>query len=124
GRLPFWHGDGPGRPAEFGAAIGAFTRAVADDLDARGARAGADAVTPVDSVDPVDPPEPLARCGLNAYAATNLLNLVLDQREATGGVPTDTTLIVERFRDELGDWRLVLHSPFGRRVHAPWALAV
>ncbi|MEE2032432.1 DEAD/DEAH box helicase, partial [Rhodococcus chondri] len=105
GRLPFWHGDSQGRPAELGAALGAFLRelghASPEDADAR-CRAG----------------------GLDDNATTNLIRLLAEQRAATGQLPTDRTLVVERFRDELGDWRLVLHSPFGLRVHAPWALAV
>ncbi|TFC76922.1 ATP-dependent helicase, partial [Cryobacterium cheniae] len=105
GRLPFWKGDGLGRPAELGEAIGAFLREVSA-LPAAEAR---------------------VRCragGLDERAVDNLLAFLSEQRVATGQVPTDRTLIVERFRDELGDWRLVLHSPFGLQVHAPWALAV
>ncbi|MEO6794878.1 MAG: ATP-dependent helicase [Mycobacterium sp.] len=105
GRLPFWHGDGIGRPAELGAAVGAFTGELAG-LD----RASFD--------------ERCARLGLDDYAGDNLWQLLNDQRTATGVVPTDTTLVVERFRDELGDWRVVLHSPYGLRVHGPLALAV
>jgi len=105
GRLPFWHGDGLGRPAELGAALGEFLREMSlgadTDLRAR-----------------------LADQGLDTNATQNLLALVEEQRTATGQVPTDRTLVVERFRDELGDWRLVLHSPYGLPVHAPWALAV
>ena len=105
GRLPFWRGDGMGRPAELGEAIGAFVRTMtgASDADAR-ERAGA--------------------AGLDDKAIDNLLAFLSDQQLATGHVPNDKTLVLERFRDELGDWRLVLHSPYGRRVHAPWALAV
>src|SRR5690606_10889006 len=66
----------------------------------------------------------LSGAGLDENATANLIALLADQRAATGQVPTDKTLVVERFRDELGDWRLVLHSPFGLPVHAPWALAV
>ena len=66
----------------------------------------------------------LARAGLDELAARNLLRYLADQRAATGYVPDDRTLVVERFRDELGDWRVVLHSPYGDRVHAPWALAI
>ena len=62
--------------------------------------------------------------GLDALAAGNLVRYLTDQREATGYLPDDRTLVLERFRDELGDWRLVLHSPFGAQVHAPWALAI
>lgn len=105
GRVPFWKGDGIGRPAELGRATGAFVREVegASDEDAR-AR--------------------VAAGGLDERAVTNLLTFLRDQRAATGHVPNDTTLVVERFRDELGDWRLILHSPYGMQVHAPWALAV
>ncbi|MBA8989160.1 ATP-dependent Lhr-like helicase [Curtobacterium pusillum] len=105
GRVPFWKGDGIGRPAELGRATGAFVREVegASDDDAR-AR--------------------VAAGGLDERAVTNLLTFLRDQRAATGHVPNDTTLVVERFRDELGDWRLILHSPYGMQVHAPWALAV
>ena len=105
GRLPFWRGDNPGRPIELGRALGAFTRAMATG----------------------DRDEARARCeaaGLDPYAIDNLFALVDEQRQATGRVPDDTLLVVERFHDELGDWRLVLHSPLGLAVHAPWALAV
>ena len=104
-RLPFWRGENIGRPYELGAAVGAFVReSVSLTSAAWSARA--------------------AELDLDANAATNLRTYLADQQQATGVVPTDTTLVVERFRDELGDWRVVLHSPFGRRVHAPWALAV
>ncbi|WP_425545981.1 ATP-dependent helicase [Arthrobacter russicus] len=105
GRLPFWKGDSLGRPVELGRAIGAFMRQVSAAPKA----------------------EALARCrktGLDDYAANNLLGYLAEQAEATGSVPDDRTLLVERFQDELGDWRVVLHSPFGMPVHAPWALAV
>jgi ATP-dependent Lhr-like helicase len=105
GRLPFWKGDQLGRPAELGAAIGAFTR----ELGA------------------MEPGAAVRRCrdaGLDDWAAENLVAFLTEQREATRVLPSDRTLVVERFRDELGDWRLVLHSPFGTPVHAPWALAV
>ncbi|WP_308799920.1 ATP-dependent helicase [Agromyces silvae] len=105
GRLPFWKGDGIGRPAELGAAIGEFIKVLADA-----------------------PGEPaLARsrdAGLDDLAAKNLVAFIEDQRQATTVVPDGGNLVVERFRDELGDWRIVLHSPYGMRVHAPWALAV
>ncbi len=105
GRLPFWKGDALGRPAELGRALGAFVREVlaADDEDAR-AR--------------------VARAGLDTWAADNLLTYLREQRSATRHVPDDRTLVVERFRDELGDWRVVVHSPFGGQVHAPWALTM
>ncbi|MDQ1587942.1 MAG: ATP-dependent helicase Lhr and Lhr-like helicase, partial [Microbacteriaceae bacterium] len=105
GRLPFWKGDGLGRPVELGRAVGAFVREVsaASDADAR---------------------ERCAAAGLDTWATNNLLSFLAEQRTATAHLPTDRTLVVERFRDELGDWRVVLHSPFGMQVHAPWALAV
>jgi ATP-dependent Lhr-like helicase len=105
GRLPFWKGDGIGRPAELGAAIGAFVREISS--------AGTADAT--------------ARCtdaGLDDRATANLLAYLDEQKRATAQIPTDRTLVAERFRDELGDWRLVLHSPYGMQVHAPWALAV
>lgn len=104
-RLPFWRGDDVGRPAELGAALGAFTGELAglgrEEFERR-----------------------CADLGFNDYAADNLWVLLDDQRSATGTIPTDTTLVVERFRDELGDWRVILHSPYGLRVHGPLALAV
>ncbi|MBI2245344.1 MAG: winged helix DNA-binding domain-containing protein, partial [Nocardioides sp.] len=105
GRLPFWKGDTLGRPAELGAAIGAFTRELAAlPRDRATARA--------------------VRDGLDEYAAGNLLTYLHEQLESTNVLPSDRTLVVERFRDELGDWRLVVHSPYGTPVHAPWALAI
>ena len=105
GKLPFWHGDTPGRPAELGRAIGAACRelAAAGDQEATAK---------------------LEQAGLDELAARNLIRYLAEQRAATGYVPDDRTLVVERFRDELGDWRVVLHSPYGDRVHAPWALAI
>ncbi|MFL6177863.1 MAG: DEAD/DEAH box helicase, partial [Ornithinibacter sp.] len=105
GRLPFWKGDQLGRPAELGAAIGAFTRELS-------------ALTTEDAK---------RRCtdaGHHDWAAANLVTYVHEQVEATRILPSDTSLLVERFRDELGDWRLVVHSPYGVPVHAPWALAI
>ncbi|MGP3957245.1 Lhr family helicase [Nonomuraea sp. 3N208] len=102
GKLPFWHGDAPGRPAELGRAIGQFLREQAKD----------------------DSTERMRAAGLDEYASGNLLAYLREQREATGYVPDDRTLLVERFHDELGDWRVVIHSPYGARVHAPWALAI
>lgn len=105
GRVPFWKGDAIGRPAELGRALGGFMREMAA----------------------ADEPVALARAaaaGLDRNASANLLGFLADQRAATGAVPSDRTLVVERTRDELGDWRLILHSPFGMPVHAPWALAV
>ncbi len=105
GRLPFWKGDGLGRPVELGRAIGAFVREVSD-------------------ASPADASERAAAAGLDARATTNLVAFLDEQRRATRHLPTDRTIVVERFRDELGDWRVVMHAPFGTPVHAPWALAV
>ncbi|OBK17320.1 ATP-dependent helicase [Mycobacterium asiaticum] len=104
-RLPFWRGDDVGRPAELGAALGALTGELASmDRDAFGKRC--------------------AGWGFDEYATDNLWTLLDEQRDATRVVPTDSTLLVERFRDELGDWRVILHSPYGLQVHGPLALAV
>ncbi|MFD4576426.1 ATP-dependent helicase [Streptomyces sp. NPDC058417] len=105
GRLPFWKGDQLGRPLELGRAVGAFLREVGA-LPAEDARLR------------------LLTAGLDAWAADNVLAYLAEQREACGHVPDDRTIVVERFRDELGDWRVVVHSPFGAQVHAPWALAL
>ena len=106
GKMPFWHGDGPGRDAELGAAIGEFVRRV------RGMPAERALEQMVEHHD------------LDDLAARNLLGYLEEQAEATGVVPDDRTLVVERFRDEIGDWRLCIHSPHGSRVHAPWAMAL
>ena len=105
GKVPFWKGDGIGRPAELGRAIGEFTREIASGstTDAR-TRA--------------------VLGGLDHRAVNNLVSFIDDQKKATGHVPSDRTLVVERFRDELGDWRVIMHSPYGMQVHAPWALAI
>ncbi|WP_103515657.1 DEAD/DEAH box helicase [Streptomyces sp. SM10] len=105
GRLPFWKGDQLGRPLELGRALGAFLREIGalSDEDAR---------------------LRLLDAGLDAWAADNILSYLDEQRRACGHVPDDRTVLVERFRDELGDWRVVVHSPFGAQVHAPWALAL
>ncbi|MCC3761807.1 DEAD/DEAH box helicase [Glycomyces sp. TRM65418] len=105
GRLPFWRGDGLGRPFELGRAVGAFVRELTA-MDESAARARLDAA------------------GLDEFAARNAVAYLEEQREATGHVPDDRTVVVERFRDELGDWRIVVHSPFGAQVNAPWALAI
>src|SRR3954453_19588480 len=105
GRLPFWKGDALGRPAELGEAIGGFTRALASAKREVAVAAAEER-------------------GLDPWAADNLVGYVHEQVEATGVLPSDCTLVVERFRDELGDWRLVVPSPDGTPVHAPWALAI
>ncbi|MEY9948247.1 ATP-dependent helicase [Kitasatospora sp. GAS1066B] len=105
GRLPFWKGDSLGRPLELGRALGAFVRELGG----------------------LPEPEAKARllgAGLDDWAAGNLLGYLAEQRQAAGHLPDDRTIVVERFRDELGDWRIVIHSPFGAQVHAPWALAL
>ena len=105
GRLPFWKGDALGRPAELGVAVGRFICEVSRlDDEAASAR--------------------LTTAGLDEWAAGNLLAYLRAQRAATGHVPDDRTILVERFRDELGDWRVAIHSPYGAAVHAPWALAL
>jgi len=105
GRLPFWKGDSPGRPAELGRALGAWVRETV-------------------ALPPDAARERVLAAGLDAWAADNLLAYLDEQRAATGRVPDDATVVVERFRDELGDWRVVVHSPYGARVHAPWALVL
>ena len=105
GKLPFWHGDAPGRPAELGRAIGEYCRELG-------------------AAEPGQAAERLRDAGLDALATSNLLSYLTSQRDATGYLPDDRTLVLERFRDELGDWRLILHSPYGSKVHAPWALAI
>ena len=105
GRMPFWHGDSIGRPVELGRAVGAFVRELAS-LEDTVATARA------------------RQAGLDEWAARNLVGYLREQQAATRRLPTDRTVVVERFRDELGDWRLVVHSPFGAAVNAPWALAI
>ena len=159
GKMPFWHGDGPGRPLELGRAVGAFIRTIGDklpadleshlmQLDAETERAAVAARR--GDVDPASQPssekgglaapprraskaaEPTARlveqlqrenC-LDRSAAVNVLRYLDAQRAATGAVPDDRTIVVERFRDEIGDWRICILTPFGARVHAPWGIAL
>ncbi|QKJ87114.1 ATP-dependent helicase [Paramixta manurensis] len=109
-RLPFWHGEGPGRAASLGETIGAFLRETEAALE--------------DSLAREKQITQWQQDGLDRAAVNNLLTLVKEQRESTGLLPTDRTLLIERCRDESGDWRVILHSPYGQRVHAPWALAV
>jgi ATP-dependent Lhr-like helicase len=105
GKLPFWKGDSLGRPVDLGRALGAFVRELS-------------------SSDAGPATERCKASGLDEFAANNLIQYLTEQKQATEVVPNDTTLVVERFHDELGDWRVILHSPFGMPVHAPWALAV
>jgi len=106
GKMPFWHGDRPGRPLELGRALGAFVR----QLRGQPAEAAVERLRVED--------------GLDAWAAQNLVQYLADQANATGAVPDDRTVVVERFRDEIGDWRVCILSPFGSPVHAPWAMAI
>ncbi|HEY6679447.1 MAG TPA: DEAD/DEAH box helicase [Actinomycetota bacterium] len=106
GKMPFWKGDKPGRPLELGRALGELTRAIGRET----------------------PDRATARLReefkLDELAARNLVAYVADEREAVGAVPDDRTIVVERFPDSIGDWRVCLLSPFGARVHAPWAMAI
>jgi ATP-dependent helicase Lhr and Lhr-like helicase len=106
GAVPFWKGEGVGRPYELGEKVGAASR----ELSALGDEAA------------------LERLGteflLDERAARNLLAFLRDQADATGAVPSDRTVVIERFRDEIGDWRVCILTPFGGRVHAPWAMAI
>ncbi len=106
GKMPFWHGDGPGRPLELGRAVGSLVR----ELRSGDAEAAKDRLR--------------QRCGLDDTAADNLVAYLEDQSAATGAVPDDRTVVVERFRDEIGDWRVCVLTPFGAQVHAPWGVAL
>ncbi len=102
GAVPFWKGDSVGRPSELGEAIGAFSRWAVDQ----------------------EPAVLEADYDLDARAARNLVEFLREQRDATRVVPSDRSIVVERFRDEIGDWRLCVLSPYGGRVHAAWGLAL
>jgi ATP-dependent Lhr-like helicase len=102
GQVPFWKGDGVGRPVELGRAVGEFSRWAVDQ----------------------DPAELARTHDLEERAARNLVAYLREQQEATRVVPSDRTIVIERFRDEIGDWRLCVLSPFGGRVHAAWGLAL
>ncbi len=102
GAIPFWRGDGIGRPAELGKAIGAFSREAVN----------------------ADPKELEKTHHLDPMAAENLVAYLREQQEATRVVPSDTSIVIERFRDEIGDWRLCVLSPYGGRVHSAWGLAI
>ena len=106
GRLPFWRGDGPGRPLELGTAIGAFLRKLAR-------------LKPHEQIEAIMDMAPVDR-----FAAGNLAAYVAEQLAHAGTVPNDQSICVERFRDELGDWRICILTPFGARIHAPWAMAI
>ncbi|MCU1400941.1 MAG: putative ATP-dependent helicase, partial [Acidimicrobiales bacterium] len=106
GKMPFWHGDRPGRPLELGRALGAFVREIRGlpEVEAAGRL--------------------VSHYNLDPLAANNVIMYLSEQAEATGVVPDDRTVVVERFRDEIGDWRVCILSPFGTPVHAPWAMAI
>src|SRR5262249_35967032 len=106
GKTPFWHGDAAGRPVELGRALGEFVRRIAGMDEQRAASTL------------------IAEHNLDELPARNLVAYLAEQKQTTGVVPNDRTLVTERFRDELGDWRVCILSPFGGRVHAPWALAI
>jgi ATP-dependent Lhr-like helicase len=106
GAVPFWKGEGVGRPYELGEAIGATSRELVALSDEQASQ------------------RLQSEHKLDERAATNLLTFLREQEAATGAVPSDRTIVVERFRDEIGDWRLCILTPFGGRVHAPWALAL
>ena len=112
GKVPFWKGDAIGRPVELGRAIGAFVRESEADLG-RGAKGRATAAARL-----------RAHHDLDELATENLLAYLEEERDVAGALPTDRRIVIERFRDELGDWRLVVLTPFGGRVHAPWTLAI
>ncbi|GJL47941.1 ATP-dependent helicase [Citrobacter farmeri] len=101
-RLPFWRGEGVGRPAELGERIGDFIHTMSgDNAELR-----------------------LSPRLRDDNVLSNIKGLIDDQKNATGVLPWSRHLVLERCRDEMGDWRVILHSPYGRRVHAPWALAI
>ena len=106
GIAPFWKGEGVGRPAELGEKIGKAARELVGLGDAN-------AIRRIEDDYRLDP-----------LAARNLVTFLRDQEAATGVVPSDRTIVVERFRDEIGDWRVCVLSPFGGQVHAPWAMAL
>src|SRR5215218_11104299 len=106
GAIPFWKGEGPGRPYELGEAIGKASRELASLPDEK----ALERLTKDHSLD--------------EQAARNLLTFLSDQQAATGAVPSDRTVVFERFKDEIGDWRVCILTPFGARVHAPWGMAL
>ncbi len=138
GKMPFWHGDRPGRPLELGRALGGFIREIRDlstnddmFVGARHQRTLEEDDDPDDVIEAARHPVSkvaMARLmehySLDAFAATNLVQYLDEQAEATGAVPDDRTVVVERFRDEIGDWRVCILTPFGTPVHAPWAMAI
>ncbi|MFV2064656.1 MAG: DEAD/DEAH box helicase, partial [Chloroflexota bacterium] len=112
GKVPFWKGDGVGRPVELGRALGAFTREISE-LAGAGKNGRAKAMAQLRE-----------HHDLDELAAANVLGYLEEEVEVAGVLPTDKTIVLQRFRDELGDWRICLLTPFGARIHAPWALAI
>jgi len=106
GKMPFWKGETAARPLEFGRAIGALTRSLRASDPAEGTR------------------RLMEKHDLDERAARNLLQYLADQYAAAGAVPDDRTIIIERYLDEVGDWRVCVLTPFGGKVHAPWAMAI
>ena len=115
-RLPFWRGEGLGRPAATGLAKGVFLREAQASLPAE---AGAGESEGERSLQ-----RRLTEAGLDDHARSNLLALLREQYRATGALPTDETLVLERYEDESGSWRVIVHSTLGRCVHEPWAMAI
>ncbi|MFC2546264.1 MAG: DEAD/DEAH box helicase [Actinomyces oris] len=115
-RLPFWRGEGLGRPAATGLAKGVFLREAQNSLPAE---AGAGESEGERSLR-----RRLTEAGLDDHARSNLLALLREQYRATGALPTDETLVLERYEDESGSWRVIVHSTLGRCVHEPWAMAI
>ena len=115
-RLPFWRGEGLGRPAATGLAKGAFLREAQAGLEEPGSTGESEAEQVLR--------RRLMDAGLDAHAQDNLVALLREQCCATGVLPTDETLVLERNRDESGSWRIIVHSTLGRRVHEPWAMAI
>ena len=126
-RLPFWHRDQDGRDYGFGLAQGRLTRELGQRLHRHEPAKNGDQNT-VQTVSEVrfdrEATQRLKRDGLDRNAISNLAKLLDEQREATGVIPSDRDFVVERCQDEGGDWRIIIHSPYGRRVHEPWALAI
>jgi len=120
GRMPFWRGDRPARPLAFGREIGALARRLAGhlgELSSAGKPETGAARTAAQK-------HLRQNHGLDDQACTDLVDYICEQRAATGAVPSDQTVVVERFKDEVGDWRVAVLSPFGGQVHAPWCTAV
>ncbi|MCW2972512.1 MAG: ATP-dependent helicase, partial [Thermoleophilia bacterium] len=125
GKPPFWHGEGAGRTVELGRAVGELIRVVADASPAASSVEEPSLATLVDDEEDAELLATLATEYLcDPRAARNLVGFVREQIAVAGAAPDDRTIVVERFRDELGDWRVCILSPFGKPVHAPWAMAI